>query len=93
MIEFIAHHLIVVPLTKIPEPPIPLRLIHTTFRCIKIVNDVLETKITCDRIVHVYKSTFLKVIGVKENPYNFKVQEPTAQESQQFLNQIGYGQE
>lgn len=82
MIEFIAHHPIVLPLTKIAEPPIPLCFLHISFEHINIVDDVLETKITGDRIVHVYKSTLLKVIGVKENPPKFKVQEPTTEEFQ-----------
>ena len=50
MIEFIAHHPISIPLTKVPETALPLHLLHTTFTRIKIDNDVLEFKITGDRI-------------------------------------------
>ena len=59
MIEFIAQYQIAVPLTKIPEPPIPFRLHRTAFEHIKIENDILETKIPGDRIVPIHKSTFL----------------------------------
>lgn len=76
MIEFIAHHPISVPLTKILDPPIPVCLPDTPFERIKIDVDVLETKITGDRIVLIHKSTFLREISVKESPENFKFQEP-----------------
>lgn len=80
MIEFITHHPIVFPLTKIPDPPIPFVLLHTAFERIKIEKDVLETKITGDRIVPIQKSTFLKAIGILKNPKGFKVQEQSAEE-------------
>ena len=73
MIEFIAHHPIFVPLMKVPDPPIPLSLLHLAFDHIKIEDGILETHITGDRIVPIPKSTFLKVIAVVENPPNFTV--------------------
>lgn len=90
MIEFIAHRPIVVPLTKIPDPPIPFSLLHTTFEPIKIHNGTLETKITRDRIVPIHKSTFLKAIGVAENPEDFIIQESMTEDFQSFLNHIRY---
>ena len=93
MIEFISHHAIAFPLTKIPYPPIPLRLLHTTFERIKIENAILETKITGNRIVLVCKSKFLKAIGIEENHLDFKVHERIIEEFQLFLTHIGYGQE
>lgn len=60
MIEFIAHHPISVPLTKILELPIPLRLLHISIDRIKIENDILETWMTSDHIVPAHKSTFCK---------------------------------
>ena len=45
MIEFTAQHPISEPLMKIPNPPIPLRLLLTAFEHIKIANDVLETEL------------------------------------------------
>lgn len=92
-IDFIAHLLIVVPLTKIPDPPIPVHLHHTSYKCIKIYNGILETKITWDRIIPIHQWTFLKAIGVKENPTNFTVEEPMTEQFQSFLNHIGYSQE
>lgn len=76
MVYLISNHPISVPLKKIPNPPISLRLLHTVFERIKIYNNVLETKFTDDIIVSIHKSTFLKVIGVAENPEDFKVEEP-----------------
>ena len=93
MIKFIMNHPIFVPLTKVPKPPLPLHLLHTAFTRINIDDIVLETKITSDRIVPVHKSTFLRAIGVKENTKGFKVQEPTLEEFQLFLNHIGYNQD
>ena len=93
IIEFIAHHPIVVPLSKVPDPPIPLSLLHLAFDRINIEDGVLETCITGDQIVPIHKSTFLKVIGVAENPPNFTVQEPTTEEFQLFLNHIGYSEQ
>lgn len=62
--EFISHHPIDVPLTKIPNPDFPLRLFLKTFERVKIENGVLEVRIIDDRIMHVHKSIFLKVIGI-----------------------------
>lgn len=93
MVELIFHHPIFVPLTKIPNPPIPLRLLHTTFERIEIDNDILETKIIGDRIVPIHKSTFLKAIGVAKDIENFKVEEPTTEEFLSFLDHIGYSEE
>lgn len=83
MIEFIAYHPISIPLTKVPEPPLPLTLLHTAFTRIKLDTGILETKIIGDRIVPIQKSTFLREISVKENhPKGFKVQEPKNEEFQ-----------
>ena len=41
----------------------------------------------------IQKSTFLRAIGVDENHEGFKVQEPTAEEFQHFLNHIRYHQD
>lgn len=38
----------------------------------------------------VHKSTFLKVIRIRENPEGFKVQEPSIEEFQVFLNHINW---
>ena len=92
MIEFIANHLNSIPLTIVPEPPRPLHHLHRAITTIKEEDDVVETKIIGDIIVPIYKSTFLKAIGVKENPIGFTVQERTAEEFQLFLNHIGYNQ-
>lgn len=70
-IEFISHHPIVVPLTKIPNPNVPLRLLHNAFERMKIEDDVLEVKITNNRIVLVHKATFLRANGIAENPKGF----------------------
>ena len=64
MIEFISRHPIIVPLMKISNPPIPLRLLHTAFDRIKIEDRVLEIRITRDRIVLVPKQMFLRAIGI-----------------------------
>lgn len=90
MIEFISWHPISIPLTKIPDPPLPIRLLHKAFERVKIDNNVLETVICSDHFVVVHKKTFLKAIGMPENPENFKVQEPNPQEFQLFLKEIGY---
>ena len=74
MIEFISCHPISFPLTKIPDPPIPLRLLHTAFDRIKIEDGVLEIRIIGDRIVPVSKQTFFRAIGIPENPKGFVVQ-------------------
>lgn len=55
MIEFISRHPISVPLTKIPDPPLPFRLLHTAFERIRIEDDILETVISDDRIVAIHK--------------------------------------
>lgn len=64
MIEFISLHPLVVPLTKIPDPPLPLCLLHTAFERIIIEDDVLKTVISGNRIVAVHKKTFLAAIGM-----------------------------
>lgn len=76
MIEFIAHHPIAVHLTKITDPPIPFCPFHTAFERLRIENDVLETKFTSNRIVHVHKSKFLKTIDNTEDLENFKFKNP-----------------
>ena len=91
--EFIAHHPMSIPCTKIPEPPLPFPLLLIAFERFRIHNHVLETKITGDRIVPIHKSTFIKAIGVTENPKGFNVLEQSTEEFQQFLNHIGYNQE
>lgn len=77
MIQFISIHPIAIPLKKIPNPNFPLRLLHRAFVRIKIEDGILEVKITTDRIVLLHKSTFLRAIGVAEDPQGFLVQEPT----------------
>ena len=42
MIGFIANHPISIPLTKIPEPPLPLHHLHRAFTCIKLEDGTLE---------------------------------------------------
>lgn len=93
MIEFISRHPIAVPLTKIPDPPLPLRLLHTEFEKVRIENNVLETMISGEWIFTVHKKIFLDMIGMPENPKGFKVQEPSPQEFQSLLNDIGYAGE
>lgn len=93
MIEFISLYPITIPLTKNPNPPIPVRLLHTDFDRIKIEDGVLEIRINGDRIVLVSKQTFLKVIGIPENPKGFTIQEPTSKDFQMFLNHIGCAEE
>lgn len=93
MIKFIANHPISIPLTKILDPPLPLHHLHRAFTSIRLVIGVLETTIIGDRILPIYKSTFLKAIGMKANPKGFKVIEPTSKEFQTFLNYIGYTQD
>lgn len=39
------------------------------------------------------KETFLKVIGIPENPKGFTMQEPTPEYFQTFLDEIGYTEE
>lgn len=80
MIEFISSYPIVIPLTKIRDPPFPFWLLHTTFERVKLEDDVLETMLYGDRIVPVWKKTFLDAIGMPENPTGFKFQEPTPEE-------------
>lgn len=93
MIKLISLHPISVPLTEIPDPPIPLRLLYTTFDRINIEYGVLETRITSDRIIPVHKSTFLKAIGISENPKGFKSQERLTEYFQTSLNHIRYAKE
>ena len=93
MIELIYRHPIAIPLTKIHNPPIPLRLLHTAFDRIMIEDGVLEIKKTGDRIVPVSKQTFLRTIRIPEDPKGFTVQEPSSEEFQTFLNHIGYAEE
>ena len=90
MIEFIAKHPISIPLAKIPKPPLALHHLPHAFTSIRLKDDTLETTIIGDRIVPIYKSTFLKAIGVKSNPRGFIVVEPTTEEFQTFLTYIGY---
>lgn len=90
MIEFISRHPITVPLKKVPDPPIPLRILHTVFERFKIKDGVLEIKTTGNWIVPVSKQTFLKPIWISKNPKDFKVQEPSSEGFQTFLNHIGY---
>lgn len=59
----------------------------------KIEKFVLEVKIINDRIVVVHKATFIKAIGIPENPNGFQVHEPSSEEFQSFLSQIGYNGE
>lgn len=89
MIEFISHHPIAIPFTKIANPKLPVCILHMTFERVKIENDVLEVEIADDQIVPLHKSTFLKAICIKENPKGFRVQEPKSEEFHSFLNQIG----
>ena len=93
MIEFNANHRISIPLTKIPEPPLTLHHLHRAFTSIRLQDGTLDTRIIGDRIVSIYKLTFFKAIGVKENLKGFKVVEPTTEEFQMFQNYIGYTQE
>ena len=93
MIEFISHHPISVPLTNIPGPTNPLRLLHTAVDRIKIKDRVPKVTITGNRIIPVSKQTFLRAIGIPENPKVFTVQEPSSEQFQTFLNHIGYAEE
>lgn len=93
MIEFISHHPISTPLTTTPHTQIPLQVLHIAFERIKIENGILETKIIGDRIVHVLKKTFLKSIGIIETPKGLQVREPTSEDFQTCLNEIGYNEE
>lgn len=45
MIEFISHDPITIPLTKIPNRKLPLRILDKAFERIKIKDDVLEVKV------------------------------------------------
>lgn len=81
------------PHTKIHDPPIPLHLLHTAFKRIKIEDEVLKIGITGDRIIPVSKKTFLRAIGISKNPKDFTVQEPSSEGFQTFLNYIGYDEE
>lgn len=47
-------------------------------------------EVTNDRIVLVYKGTFLKAIGISENPKGFQMQKPMSEEFQLLLNQNDY---
>ncbi|CAI9268547.1 unnamed protein product [Lactuca saligna] len=88
MIEFISHHPITVPLTKIPNPKLPLCIPHKEFKHIKIESNALEVK-----IVPVQQNISLKAIDIAEKPKCLWVQEPTNEEFQSFLNQIRYNGE
>ena len=88
MIKFISLHPIVVPLTKILNPNFPLRSLHKAFERVNIEDDVLEVKITDDRIVPVHKANFLRAIGIIEKPKGFQMYEPSSKEVQSFLTQI-----
>ena len=79
MIEFILCHPISIALTKIPYPPVPLRLLYTAFNRIKIEDGDLDIRITGDWIVPVSKQTFFRAIGIPENPKGFTVQEPSSE--------------
>lgn len=59
----------------------------------KIEDGVLEVMITDYRIALVHKATFLKEIGISENPKDFCVQEPMSEQFESFLTQIGYNSE
>lgn len=72
-IDFISRHPIAVPLTKIPNPNLPFRLLHKAFDFVKFEDGILEVKIIDDRIVLVHKVMFLRAIGVSENPQGFQV--------------------
>lgn len=74
MIEFISQHPIVVPVTKTPDPQLPLSILHKAFERIKIENDIIETKLIGDKIVPMHKKTFLKAIGIPKNPKAFHIQ-------------------
>lgn len=90
MLEFIFHHPITIPPTKIPNPNFTVVLPLKAFEWFKIDEGVLECKITDDRIVPYYKETFLRLIGVSSNPKSFKVVKFTSKELQYFLAQIDY---
>lgn len=63
-IEFNSRHPIAIPLTKMPDPPLPLRLLHIAFEHVKLEEDILEKVISGDHIVPVRKKTFLDAIGM-----------------------------
>lgn len=50
----------------------------------------MEINITGERIVLVSKKTFLRAIGISENPKDFKVQETWSEKFHMFLNDMGY---
>lgn len=93
MIEFIFRHPISIPLTKIHDPPVPLRLLHTTFERMWLEDDVLEKINSGNRIILVYEKSFPATLMMRENPRGFKVSEPTTEEFQSFLNDIRYAGE
>lgn len=93
MIEFLAHHPLSNPLTKIPDPPLHLSHIHRAFNSIKLEDDVLLNFLLDDLPIPVYKATFHRAIGISPNAPGFKVLEPTAEEFHTFLNFKWYTQD
>lgn len=89
MIEFISKHPITVPHTKIPNPSLPLRILHKYFERIKIENDVLEVKIVDDKFVPVHKSIFLKEIDIPKNPKGFVFRNPQLKSFTRFSIKSG----
>lgn len=68
-------------------------MLHKPFEIVKIKDVVLEVKIIDDQTASVYKLNFHRAIGVTKNRQSFKLKEPTYDEFQSFLTQIGYNRE
>lgn len=51
---------------------------------------MLEVEIVDEKIVPLHSNTFLKEIGIPENPKGFRVQEHMTEDFQMFLHNIGY---
>lgn len=90
MIEFITHHCIVVPFTKIRKPKFPLWLLIIAFQRTHVKDDHIEVMLTYERITTITICTFLKEVGVGENQEGFVVSEPNTNQFQVFLNEIGF---
>ncbi|KAL7618681.1 hypothetical protein Lser_V15G04364 [Lactuca serriola] len=90
MIEFISIHPIHVPLTKIPNPKFPLSLLELAFKRVLVKDDCIEVTIIDDRVATVTKSTFLRAVGVDENPEGFVATEIAMDQFQAFLSEIGF---
>lgn len=72
MIEFISHHPVVVPLSKIPNPTFPLSLLPKAFESFKFKYGVLEVRITDDKIIPVDNAMFLREIGLTDTTMVFR---------------------